>query len=312
MTYDVIIVGGASAGLTAAIYSSRFKLKTLVITKDIGGQTLLASQIENYPGFMSINGIELIQKFEEQARNSGAEFVYNEVVEIKEVDDGFMVKTLTEDYKTKTVILAFGQTPKSLEIPEEGRFYGKGLSYSVICDEHLFTKKAVMVIGWGDLAMDAALRLCDIADKVYMSYKTGELLGSRELMEKLKAKENLVLIPYSRVIEIKGNDKVESVVLQDVWTHKIREIKLDGIFVKLGHMVKTDFIRDFVKLDIAGKIIVDKSCSTSRLGIFAAGDITDTPSKQIVISAGEGAIAAISAFKYIQRRYSSILRAYWS
>ncbi|MCP8308524.1 MAG: FAD-dependent oxidoreductase [archaeon] len=308
----MIIVGGASAGLTAAIYSSRFKLKTLVITKDIGGQTLLASKIENYPGFMSINGIELIKKFEEQAHNSGAKFVYNEVVEIKEVEDGFMVKTLNEDYKTKTVILAFGQTPKSLEIPGERRFYGKGLSYSAICDGHLFAKKTVMVVGWGDLAMDAALRLCDIADKVYMSYKTGELLGSWELREKLEAKENLELIPYSQVIEIKGEDKIESVVLKDLWTQKIREIKLDGIFVELGYVVKTDFIRDFVKLDVAGKIIVDKSCSTSRLGIFAAGDITDTQSKQIIISAGEGAMAAISAFKYIHRRYGSIVRAYWS
>ena len=312
MTYDVIIVGGASAGLTAAIYAARFKLKTLVITKDIGGQALLISKIENYPGFMNISGIELMQRFEEQTRNSGAEFVFNEVVGIKEVEDGFVVKTINGDYKTKTVVLAFGNTPKSLEVPGENRFFGKGLSYSAIVDGHLFAKKNVMVVGWGDLAIDAALRLCDIADKVYLSYKSGELLGSLELIEKLKAKENLEQVPYSQVIEIKGEDKVESVILQDVWTKKAREIKLDGIFVEIGYMVKTDFIRDFVKLDIAGKIIVDKSCSTSRLGIFAAGDITDTPSKQIAISTGEGTKAAISAFKFIQRRYSDIIRAHWS
>jgi thioredoxin reductase (NADPH) len=253
-----------------------------------------------------------MQRFEEQARKSGAEFVFNEVVGIKEVEDGFIVKTLNEDYKAKTVILAFGHTPKSLEVPGENRFFGKGLSYSAIIDGHLFARKNVMVVGWGDLAIDAALRRCDISDKVYLSYRSGELLGSLELIGKLKAKENLELIPYSQVIEIKGEDKVESVILQDVWTHKTREIELDGIFVEIGYMVRTDFIRDFVKLDIAGKIIVDKSCSTSRLGIFAAGDITDTPSKQIAISTGEGAKAAISAFKYIQRRYSSIVRAHWS
>ncbi len=312
MIYDVIIVGGASAGLTAATYAARFKLRTLVITKDMGGQTLLMSKIENYPGFISVSGIELMQKFEEQARKSGAEFVFNEVVGIKEAEDGFIVKTLNEDYKAKTVILAFGHTPKSLEVPGENKFFGKGLSYSAIVDGHLFVKKNVMVVGWGDLAIDAALRLSGIADKVYLSYKSGELLGSLELMEKLKAKENLELIPYSQVIEIKGEDKVESVILQDVWSQKTKEIKLHGVFVELGYMVRTDFIRDFVKLDIAGRIIVDKSCSTSRLGIFAAGDVTDTPSKQIAISTGEGAKAAISSFKYIQRRYSSIIRAHWS
>lgn len=307
MIYDVIVVGGASASLTAAIYSSRLKLKTLVITKDMGGQVLLNPEIKNYPGFLSIRSLDLMRKFEEQALNSGAEIVYDEVIEIKDKEDGFVVRTLTEEYESKTIILAFGNTPKSLEVPGEKKLYGKGLSYSAIAHGHLFAKKVVMVVGWEDLAMDAALRLCNIADKVYLSYKTGELLGrSFELREKLDEKENLELIPYSQVMEIKGEDKVESVILQDVWTQKVREIKIDGVFVELGYVTKTDFVRDLVEFNTAGRIVVDKSYSTSHSGIFAAGGVTDSPSKQIVISAGEGATAAISASKYIQRYYGSI------
>ncbi len=306
MTYDVIVVGGASAGLSAAIYSSRLKLKTLVITKDMGGQVLLNPEIKNYPGFMSIRSIDLMRKFEEQALNSGAEIVYDEVIEIKEKENGFIVRTLTEDYESKTIILAFGNTPKSLEVPGEKRLYGKGLSYSAIAHGNLFAKKVVMVVGWKDLAINAALRLCDIANKVYLSYKTGELLGSFELREKLDEKGNLELIPYSQVIEIKGGDKVESVILQDVRTQKVREIKIDGVFVEIGYVTKTDFVRNLVEFNTAGRIVVDKSYSTSHSGIFAAGGVTDSPSKQIVISAGEGATAAISASKYIQRHYGSI------
>jgi thioredoxin reductase (NADPH) len=306
MTYDVIVVGGASAGLTAAIYSSRLKLKTLVITKDMGGQVLVNPEVKNYPGFMNISSLDLMMKFQEQALDSGAEIVYDEAIEIKEKEDGFIVKTLTEEYESKTIILAFGNTPISLEVPGEKRLYGKGLSYSAIAHGHLFAKKVVMVVGWGDLAMNAALMLCDIADKVYLSYKTGELLGSFELREKLDEKENLELIPYSQVIEIKGKDKVESVILQNVWTQNIKEIKVDGVFVSIGYAPKTDSVRNLVEFNTAGKIIVDKSCSTSHLGIFAAGGVTDSPSKQIVISAGEGATAAISASKYIQRYYGSI------
>lgn len=306
MTYDVIVVGGASAGLSAAIYSSRLKLKTLVITKDMGGQVLLNPEIKNYPGFMSIRSIDLMRKFEEQALNSGAEMVYDEVIEIKEKENGFIVRTLTEDYESKTIILAFGNTPKSLEVPGEKRLYGKGLSYSAIAHGHIFAKKVVMVVGWEDLAINATLRLCDIADKVYLSYKTGQLLGSFELREKLDEKGNLELIPYSQVIEIKGGDKVESVILQDVWTQKVREIKIDGVFVEIGYVTKTDFVRNLVEFNTAGRIVVDKSYLTSHSGIFAAGGVTDSPSKQIVISAGEGATAAISASKYIQRHYGSI------
>jgi thioredoxin reductase (NADPH) len=305
--YDVLIVGGASAGLTAAMYASRQGLKTLVITKDIGGQALLTNAIENYPPFEHIGGFELMQKFEQQARNFGAEFAYEEVLSITEhKEGGFIIKTNNKDieYVGYALILAFGKTPRDLNVKGEKELSGRGVSYCAVCDGPFFKNKKVAIVGAGDPALEAALYLKEIASQLYMIHKTDKPIGSEESIDLLQNKDNknrITFISSSIVKAINGNSKVESLTLYDSKTRSESKLDVDGIFVEMGYVAKTDIVKDLVKLNGNKEIIVDKYCGTSTKGIFAAGDVTDVPYKQAIISAGQGAIAALSAYNFLQR-----------
>lgn len=311
--FDVIVVRAASAGLTAALYTSRQGLKTLVISKDMGGQALLTGDIQNYPGFLTIGGFELMNKFEEQAKHFGAEFAYDEVQEVRERDGVcFTVKTPNGEYGSCVLILAFGKTPRDLGVSGEQNLKGKGVSYCAICDGPLFKRKTVAVIGSGDPAMEAADLLAQFASKVYLVYQWSRIIGDEELITRLKNRGNVVFIPSSRVTEIKGDSKVESILLQNAVTEGISEVALDGVFVELGYVPRTEFVRNLVQLNAKGEIVVDKEAATSHHGIFAAGDVTDTPYKQAVVSAGQGAVAALSAYNYVQKmRGKAAVRADW-
>ena len=312
MSYDVLLVGGASAGLTAAMYASRQGLKTLVITKDIGGQALLTNAIENYPPFEHIGGFELMQKFEQQARNFGAEFAYEEVLSItehKEGDDGgFIVKTNNKDteYSGHALILAFGKTPRDLNVKGEKELKGRGVSYCAVCDGPFFKNKKVAIVGAGDPALEAALYLKELASQLYIIHRTDKPVGSEESIDLLlQNKDNnnnkISFISNSIVKAINGNSKVESLTLSDSKIKSESNLDVDGIFVEMGYVARTDIVKDLVQLNGNKEIIVDKYCSTSTKGIFAAGDVTDVPYKQAIISAGQGAIAALSAYNYLQR-----------
>lgn len=306
MKYDVIIVGGASAGLVAGIYSARRNMKTLLITKDIGGQAVLAHTIENYPGFLEISGLELMQKFQEQAIKSGAEIIFGGVVEIKEKNGKFLVKTLKHEHEAKAVILASGKSPRTLEISGEKEFTGKGVSYCAICDMPLFKNKTVAVVGGGNSALDAALHGSEVAKKVYLIHRRDQFRGFEYMVDKIKHKKNIELVLNSVVTEIKGEKFIKSIAVQNVLTKKKKNIDVDGVFVEIGFETKVDFVKDLVKLDENNQIIVNKKCETFypnsnkiHPGIFAAGDLTDSPFKQIVSSGGEGAKAALQAYIYI-------------
>lgn len=310
--YDVIIVGGAAAGLTAALYTSRQGLKTLVITKDIGGQAVLTPHIENYPGFERVSGIELMQLFEEQVRSFGTEFRFEEVIDVKQEENWFKVKTRLGEYECKALILAFGKTPRDLGVSGEEKLVGKGVSYCAICDAPLFKDRVVSVAGWGDQALEAVELLCKFAKKVYLIHRGPELLANESLVTLCKSKGNVEELPKTSVIEIKGESRVESIVVQDETSGEKKELKVDGIFVEMGSVPKTSFLKGFVELNERGEIVVDKNCMTSRQGVFAAGDVTDIPFKQVIISAGEGAKAGLAAYNYIQRIYGKpAIRADW-
>ena len=320
MSYDVLVVGGASAGLTAAMYASRQGLKTLVITKDIGGQALLTNAIENYPPFEHIGGFELMQKFEQQARNFGAEFAYEEVLSItehKEAGGGFIVKTNNnnKEYSGYTLILAFGKTPRDLNVKGEKELNGRGVSYCAVCDGPFFKNKKVAIVGAGDPALEAALYLKELASQLYIIHRTDKPVGSEESIDLLQNKDNsnkISFISNSIVIAINGNSKVKSVTLYNSKTKSESKLDVDGIFVEMGYVARTDIVKDLVKLNGSKEIIVDKYCSTSSKGIFAAGDVTDVPYKQAIISAGQGAIAALSAYNYLQRlKGKPAIRADW-
>lgn len=300
--YDVVIIGGASAGLTAAMYTSRQGLRTLVITKDIGGQAILTNDIENFPGFGHIGGFDLMSKFEKQARVFGAEFAYEEVVSVVEDEPACItIKTANNnEYSCCVLILAFGKTPRDLNVPGEKELKGRGVSYCAVCDGPFFKNKTVAVVGAGEHALEAAVYLKELASRVYIVHRTDKPIGSEETINSLN-QSNVSFVASSIVKAIDGDSKVESLVIGNSKTKSESKLDIDGVFVEMGYVAKTDFVKDIVQLNANKEIIVDKYCATSTEGIFAAGDVTAVPYKQAIISAGQGATAALSAYNYIQR-----------
>jgi len=297
----LIIIGAASAGLTAAIYSARQGVKTLVVSKDMGGQALLTNDIQNYPGFMSIGGFELMSRFEQQAKAFGAEFYYDEVVEVKSVDGGFSVKTPNREFTCSVLILAFGKTPRDLGVKGEQEFKGRGVSYCAVCDGPLYKKRPIGVVGTGEPAVDALSLLSDLASKVYAIHRGERLSGDEEMIRALNERPNIEFLRNSEVIEIKGDNAVSSLVIRNIKDGSIRSIDVDGVFIEMGYVAKTDFVKHLVELNSAKEIVVDKFCATSHPGIYAAGDVTDTPFKQVVVSGGQGCVAALSAINYLMK-----------
>jgi len=310
--YDVIIIGAGPAGLTAAIYAARRALKTLVISKEIGGQAKMAGKVENYPGILSASGVEITLKMQEQAEKFGAVIKVGETKSISKSRDVFLVKTKNFKEKARAVILAFGLYPRDLEISSEDKFVGKGVSYCATCDGPLFKNKNVAVVGGGNSAASAAIYLSKIAKKVYLIHRREGFRADESMMCKLREAKNVEFILNSAVSEIlgghaeraqshaeRGEDYVEKIKILDVNSKKELEIKLDGIFVEIGYTTKVEWLKGMVKLNKKNEIITDKDGRTSKPGIFAAGDITDVSYKQIVISSGEGAKAALSAYYYL-------------
>jgi thioredoxin reductase (NADPH) len=314
--YDVIVVGGSAAGLTAAIYTARQGLRTLLITKDIGGQMLLTNEIENYPGFETIGGFELANKFREQAERYGTEFLYEEVVAISE-ETGcqapcFQVKTASASHNATAVILAFGKTPKDLGVPGEQEFKGRGVSYCAVCDGPLFKGMVVAVVGSGDQGLEAANYLSGVVKTVHIIHNHDKPIGSEEMVQQVLSMPNVRSIPNSKVDSITGSGRVQNVTVSGTQSLVRSVLPVDGIFIEIGYIAKTDFLKDLVKLNAKKEVEIDKEGNTSRRGIFAAGDVTDTPYKQAVISASQGSTAALTAYNYIQKlRGKSAARADW-
>jgi thioredoxin reductase (NADPH) len=310
--YDVIIVGAAASGLTAGIYTARQGMSTLVIGKDVGGQALLTNEIQNYPGYDNIDGFTLTSLFEKQARNFKAEIVTDEVVKISEASGQFIVETQSKKLESQTVILAFGKTPRDLGVPGEAKFKGKGVSYCATCDGPLFRGKDVSVVGSAGYAIDAAIMLSDLSNKVYLISQREKPIGAEELIINLNRRENVVFVSNSDVIEVIGGEFVESIKTRNLKSGEEQVLSVNGVFVELGYTAKTEIVSDLVKLNDRKEVIIDKECRTSQSGVFAAGDVTDMPYKQMVISAGQGSIAALSAYNYLRMKKGKIaIRGDW-
>jgi len=293
-----LIVGGGPAGLSAAIYSSRQGFKTGIITIDIGGQLTLTPMIENYPGVSATSGFKLVGVMMEQVTSFGADLIYDEVVGVEEADDGFRVKTRGgKTYEGKALILAFGKKPRKLKALNEERFVGRGVSYCAVCDAPFYKNKRLLVVGWGESALEAVSILRRYDNEVLVAHESRKLDDFTEKLKELKVE----FIQGVRVEEIRGRDFVEEVVLKDLKTGEEKILKVNGIFVELGYVTETDWIKGFVEIDEKGEIIVDEVGRTSREGVFAAGDVTDFPYKQAVIAAAQGAVAALSASNYLRR-----------
>jgi thioredoxin reductase (NADPH) len=310
--YDVIIIGAGPAGLTAAIYAGRRVLKTLVLTMNVGGQMNLTEHIENYPGVDLIAGSDLSLKMMEQAKKFGAEVQLNhEVLAVEKSADGYLVKTSGGEFETQSVILAFGKTPRKLEVEGADKFLGHGLSYCATCDGPFFKNKVVAVVGGGNSALGGALYLSELASKVYLIHRRDAFRGDEILVQKIKDKPNVEMVLNSVVSGINGTDVVEGITVKNAGpssheASKDIDLKVDGVFVEVGYEVKADFIKGLVNVDAGNQIIVDQDCKTSAEGIFAAGDLTQIPYKQVAISVGQGATAALSAYDFIQKKQGKV------
>jgi thioredoxin-disulfide reductase len=298
--YDTIIIGAGPAGLAAAIYTCRKNLKTLILTVDVGGQGNLTKHIENYPGALPQSGMELMDKFRQQAETFGAEFVFGKTKVIKKEKDIFTISLANgEEYQSKTVILAYGKIPRMLGIPREEELMGRGVSTCATCDGPLFRNKTVVVVGGGNSALEAAEELASYATKVYLIHRRQGFRADEVTIEKVKKNEKVEMVLDSVPVEIHGEKFVTDVTIENVQTKEKRKIATDGIFLEIGYIVDSSMVKDLVKINDYNEVVVDFVGKTSVSGIFAAGDVTNTPYKQAVVAAGDGAKAALSAYAYL-------------
>ena len=301
--YDVIIVGGGPAGLTAAIYTSRERFTTLLLEKGIcGGLPATTDMIENYPGFPDgVNGSELIEKFKEQALKFGTE-----IVELKKVNgiqpygEGIKVQTDEEEYKTHTVIVASGSVPKKLNIPGEDKYRGRGVSYCATCDGPLFMDKDVAVIGCGNSGLQEGETLLKYVKSVTFIEFLPYMLAEKILQERLRKNRKATFLLNHEAISINGEAVVDSITIRNRRTGKKKQVEVSGVFIYVGFLPNSGFVKDIVELDKFGYIITNEDMETSVPGIYAVGDIRSKKTRQITVACGEGTIAAMSARNYLK------------
>lgn len=302
--YDLIIVGGGPAGLTAGIYAVRFGLNTIILEKsEISGQIALADVVENYPGFPEISGLELMEKYKSHAQEIGVETKITEVLSIRDEGKKKIVSTDSGEFESKAVIIATGANPKHLNVPGEKEFISKGVSYCAICDGPFFKNKTVVVVGGGNSAIADALLLSKIAKKVYLIHRRDKLRAVKILQDRAFEATNIEFILNACILEIIGNTegirRVEKIVVKDLKSGELQELATDGVFIYIGIHPNTEIID--VEKNEEGFIRTDRFLETSKKGIYAAGDCRDTPLWQLVAAVRDGALAATAVNDYIEK-----------
>ena len=301
MIYDLAIIGGGPAGLTAAIYATRAGLKTIVFEKAAcGGQILQSTKVDNYPGMPHVSGLELGQKLEAQAEELGAEIEYDEIASVEKSGDNFTLKSADADeYTARAVVLAAGVAPKHLEIPGEAELIGKGISFCATCDGNFFKDKNVAVIGGGNTALYDALYLADICKKVYLIHRRDEFRGDAALVDKLKDRKNIEFVLSAKPISIKGDKKVESIVVEQ--GGKEKELEVAGIFEAVGHVAMGAELNPELKTDKDGYLLAGESLQSSIPGVFLAGDLRQKRVRQLTTATADGAEAVSSVLEYLKK-----------
>ena len=316
--YDLVILGSGPAGLGAAIYAQRAELKTLVIEKEMvsGGQVLTTYEVDNYAGLPGIGGFDLGMKFREHADNLGAEFAEDVAIRIEEADPaeegvlqaaeitGSLKKIVCENetYLTKTVIIATGAHHRKLEVPGEEEMVGMGVSYCATCDGAFFKNKKTAVVGGGDVAIEDAIFLARICEKVYLIHRRDELRGAKSLQKKLMAMENVEILWDTVVDRINGTMKVESLSLSNKKTGETSNIDVDGVFIAVGISPNTEMFRGFVEMDNGGYIVAGEDGKTSVPGVFVAGDARTKHLRQIITAVADGANCVTSVERYLNEQ----------
>ncbi len=300
---ELAIIGGGPAGLAAGIYAARADLKAVLYEQAVpGGLAASTEIIENYPGFADgVGGPELTRSMEAQARRFGLKIAYAGVEEIIKKDGGFQLKTDDGEIKAAAVIVATGARPKFLQVKGEKEFHGRGVSYCATCDGAFFRGKRLAVVGGGDSAVEEALFLTRFAEKVSIVHRRGELRAAKYLQQKAMQNHRIEMVWHSVPLEIKGTETVEGIVLEDVRSGKTFDLPVDGVFVYVGYSPSTDLVRGLVEFDGKGYIKTDDDMRSSTPGLFAAGDVRSKALRQVVTAVADGAIAAVSVEKYLER-----------
>lgn len=302
-TYDVLILGGGPAGLTAAVYCMRKGVHAGLLIDEIGGQVVETSSIENYMGYKYIEGKQLVKKFKEQVRQF--EIGLRKHDPAVKIDPGDLIEVESKSgktYQAHSVIVATGKSPRWLDIPGEQKLLGRGVAVCATCDAPFFRDKDVTVVGGGNSGLEAAIDLADIANHVTLIQNLEELTADQILIDKLDQFDNYDIIYEHTVTEVMGEDYIEAIQIQDIQSGEEEKIETEGLFVEIGWTPNSEFIEGVLELNQWDEIKVNCACHTNQPGIFAAGDVTNVPYKQIIIAAGEGSKAALSACEYVMRK----------
>ena len=300
--FDVIILGSGPAGFSAAIYAARGNVKTAILDISMfGGQPSNYLELENYPGFSLIGGFELMEKFEEHADKFGVEkFPMVEIQSVNLISEIKEIETLDTIFKTKTVIIATGAQAKKLGIPGEEEFKGRGVSYCAICDGAFYKDKVVCVVGGGNAALEEAMYLTKFAQKVYVVHRRDEFRADKIVCERAMQNDKLKFILSHSPVEIHGTNTVEKIILKDLKTGEHKELEVNGVFPYIGFSPNVDNFNGQLNQNAQGFIETDANMQTSVQGVFAAGDVRNTPLRQVITAAADGAVAACNAVKYIE------------
>lgn len=305
MIYDLIIIGAGPAGITAGIYAMRQRLNALLITENFGGQmNKKAIAVGNYPGFNEISGAELIEKFQNHLKQTGIKIQKGKVNKVEKKGDVFLVFVEGgQSFESKTVVVASGADPRPLEIAGEKEFLGKGVSYCPLCDGPLFKNKTVAIIGSGNSAFETAIFLSNIVSKIYILEYGPQIKAFVDNQEVVKKTGKAEIIVNATLKEIQGENFVKSIIYQDKETKKEKRLNVDGVFVEIGYLPATSFVKDLVDFSERDEILTDPNNSQTKTpGLFAAGDVNVGKYKQIITACAEGATAALSAFEYLKKQ----------
>ena len=302
--YDIGIIGGGTAGMTAAIYGQRAGKRTVIIEgTNFGGQIVSSTNVENYPGIASVSGSEFSMNLLDQAMKLGAETVAEQADRVQKEDGMFVIETSEKAYPCRSVILATGVTHRHLGIEKEEKLVGAGVSYCATCDGAFFRGRDVAVIGGGNTALQDAEFLSNYCRKVYLIHRRDEFRGEKSLAERLKEKENVEFVLSATVKEIVGETMVEGLILNNKKTGEEFKIEVSGVFVAIGQIPQNDKFKDLIKLDEDGFILASEDCLTSCPGVFAAGDCRTKEVRQLTTAAADGSVAALAACKYLSMNF---------
>ena len=298
--YDVVVIGAGPGGLSAGIFIARQKTSCLVISKDLGGQLNLIPKLENYPGTMMSSGPLLAKTLENQFLVFGGEITYDTVEKIDEAESGLKIKTSRTEYLAKAIVLAPGKVPNNLGLSNESQFANKGVHYCTKCDAPFYQGRSTATVGVGGYLVESGILLSRMASKVYLIYKGAALGGDKDLIESIKKKENVELIPQSLVKSISGANSLQQITLLDNSGNE-KTINVDGLFIEMGSKINLEFVKHLVTINAKGEIEVTEGGKTTHPAIFAAGDATNIPYKQIISACGDGAAAGLSAFNHVEK-----------